>query len=131
MKQGDSFDCPHCGQNTFLKKESVMDGWTKVGEVLKCASCSALIEEIKPEDAPPKDRKEVSKSALLDLLGETEAEKTNLEFLNEDTRFCRDCAHAVANAFRLYCSKWDKDVNPMNDCPSYTPKKNKTMEGLS
>ena len=45
MKTGDPIQCPHCGADSFLKKESVMDGWTKVGEVLKCASCSAVIAD--------------------------------------------------------------------------------------
>ena len=54
MKPGDSFDCPHCGKNTFLKKETVMEGWTRKGEVLKCVSCGAVIEELKEEKTEKK-----------------------------------------------------------------------------
>ena len=106
MKPGDSFDCPHCGRNSFLKKESVMDGWKKTGEVLKCASAPS------PEDA------------LKKLLGTDEEEDNtkNAEFLKEKLSFCRDCAHMVSNAFRLYCTKWNRDVNPMDDCPAHTPR---------
>ena len=54
METGDSFDCPHCGKNTFLKKETVMEGWTRKGEVLKCVSCGAVIEELKEEKTEKK-----------------------------------------------------------------------------
>ena len=52
MKPGDPIQCPHCGADSFLKKEAVMDGWTKVGEVLKCASCSAVIADCSREESP-------------------------------------------------------------------------------
>jgi DNA-directed RNA polymerase subunit RPC12/RpoP len=73
MKAGDSFDCPHCGQGSFLKKESVMDGWRKAGEVLKCASCSATICEIKPQVAQGDASKGSSAglSKLASILGPT------------------------------------------------------------
>ena len=50
MKPGDPIKCPHCGADSFLKKESVMDGWTKVGEVLKCVSCSAVIKDCSKQE---------------------------------------------------------------------------------
>lgn len=136
MKPGDSFDCPHCGRNSFLKKESVMDGWKKTGEVLKCASCSAWIADLPWEEASAAGKKGVGNTAagkdaapspedaLKKLLGTDEEEDNtkNAEFLKEKLSFCRDCAHMVSNAFRLYCTKWDRDVNPMDDCPAHTPR---------
>ena len=50
--------CPHCGKNSFLKKETVMDGWTKKGEVLKCAACGHPVCELKPEADKPADAQE-------------------------------------------------------------------------
>lgn len=120
MKVGDSWDCPHCGNNSFLKKESVMDGWTKIGEVLKCASCGALVEEIKEEAAGPAASSAAPKSnALAALLGGDDTEKIANPFEQIERRFCRDCKHRVMNAFRIYCSLHDKDVGPMDDCPQY------------
>ena len=46
MKPGDDYQCPQCKKETFLKKESVMDGWTKKGDVLKCASCGHVACEL-------------------------------------------------------------------------------------
>ncbi len=138
MKPGDSFDCPHCGRNSFLKKESVMDGWKKTGEVLKCASCSAWVadlplggrEEEGESSAAGKENSRSSGDALKKLLGTEEEDQTkNAEFLKEKLSFCRDCAHMVSNAFRLYCTKWNRDVNPMDDCPAHTPRRRSSSEG--
>ncbi len=120
MKAGDSWDCPHCGNSSFLKKESVMEDWTKVGEVLKCASCGALVEEIKEEAAEPAAASSGQKSnALAALLGGDDTEKIANPFEKTERRFCRDCKHRVMNAFRIYCTLHDKDVSPMDDCPQY------------
>ncbi len=121
MNVGDEWNCPHCGRNSFLKKESVMDGWTKTGEVLKCASCNAVAEEIKPENAETSlsaDPGRNSTNALAALLGEEVSEKIN-PLADTEKRFCRDCRFRVMNAFRIYCSLHDKDVHPMDDCPDY------------
>ncbi len=120
MKVGDSWDCPYCGKNSFLKKESLMDGWQKLGEVLKCAACSAEIEKINPAVADGElqrasDRK---KNALMALLGE-DPEPGKIAVLQEESRFCRDCKFRVMTAFQVYCSKWDKEVDPMDDCAAY------------
>lgn len=119
MKVGDSWDCPHCGNSSFLKKESVMDGWTKVGEVLKCASCGVLVEEIREASAATAEPAAAKTNALAALLGGDDTEKIANPFEQTERRFCRDCKHRVMNAFRIYCSLHDKDVGPMDDCPQY------------
>ena len=126
MKPGDRHECAKCGADTFLKKESVMDGWTKVGEVFKCASCGVVVatsdasDDASKKDAPVPGTEK--KSALLDFLGEKDIAKPKQEFMSEETCFCRDCAHLVTNAFRLYCSKHEKDMNPMDDCSDFQRK---------
>lgn len=124
MKAGQLFDCPHCNQNTFLMKEAVMDGWTKKCDVLKCASCGAVIEEIKENDSfiATQEQQNKKRNALAALFGEEPAEdlKTaNADFFNTEKHFCRDCQFRVMNAFRIRCSKHEKDVNPMDDCPDF------------
>jgi hypothetical protein len=126
MKAGDSFDCPHCGQGSFLKKESVMDGWRKAGEVLKCASCSATICEIKPQVAQGDASKGSSAglSKLASILGtDAEVPKPTLASSEAEKRFCRDCAHLVAHPFLCRCSLHHRDVNPMDDCPDFLSKR--------
>ncbi|MBO5959605.1 MAG: hypothetical protein J6Q65_05740 [Lentisphaeria bacterium] len=120
MKVGDPWECPHCGNSSFLKKESVMDGWKKTGEVLKCASCSAFVEDVVPEpDSTPEEAHSRATDALAALLGGDDTEKVANPFAQTERRFCRDCRHRVMNAFRIYCSQHDKDVGPMDDCPQY------------
>lgn len=127
MKAGDSWDCPHCKKNSFLKKESVLDGWTKVGEVLKCAACGIVAEEIAPaekQDAPA----EKKVNALAALLGGDEPAPAVNILDDAERRFCRDCKHRVMNAFRIYCTKHERDVNPMDDCPDFLSREIKEKE---
>jgi len=125
MKVGDSWLCPRCGKNSFLKKESVMDGWKKTGEVLKCASCGMTVETVGAADATahgpagtPSAEKRAS-DALSALLGGDAGIKTVNPLADAERRFCRDCKFRVASAFRMYCTKRERDVNPMDDCPDY------------
>ena len=116
MKPGDSFDCPHCGKNTFLKKETVMEGWTRKGEVLKCVSCGAVIEELKEEKTEKKVSPLENDAALKfkSLLGEEFGKKPEIKAAADEKKFC---------PFLTRCMKFARDVNPMDDCPSFTPKK--------
>lgn len=125
MKAGDSFDCPHCGRNTFLKKETVMDGWVRKGEVLKCVSCGTVIEEVKEEKKTEKVSPLENDAArrFKSLLGAEFDKKVELHAAADEKKFCRDCAHLIAHPFLTRCMKFAKDVNPMDDCPSFTPKK--------
>lgn len=120
MKPGDPIQCPHCGADSFLKKESVMDGWTKVGEVLKCASCSAVIADCTQGNAA----RESSDAAdrFKKFLGAEDEAAPSLTLSETDKRFCKDCAHMIPHPFQLRCERTGQNVNPMNDCPFYTPK---------
>lgn len=120
MKVGDPWECPHCGKSSFLKKESLMDGWKKVGEVLKCASCGAAVETLPAEKKADAPLEKTSKTdALSALFGGIAVEKKENPLENTERRFCRDCRHRVMNAFRIYCTHHEKDVNPMDDCPDF------------
>ena len=105
-----------------------MDGWTRVGEVLKCASCGAVIERIAGSasaDGPEENPSSAGINALSALLGgDADKEKPSVpdDFLEQERRFCRDCAFRVAAAFRMRCARHDRDVNPMDDCPDFTPR---------
>lgn len=128
MKAGQLFDCPHCGNNTFLMKEAVMDGWTKKCDILKCSSCGTVIEEIKGDTTKAtesaKDKQNEKRNALAALFGEEpeDHKAANTDLFNTEKRFCRDCQYRVMNAFRIRCGKHEKDVNPMDDCPDFKPR---------
>lgn len=125
MKPGELMDCPHCGENTFLRLESVMDGWTKTGEVLKCSACGAVVGT--PETTPAKGKekaKDNKRSALAALLGGDDTEPVvDAGFFATEKRFCRDCEHRIMTAFRIRCGKTNRDVGPMDDCPEFVRRK--------
>ena len=125
MKPGDEYLCPHCGKNSFLKKETVMDGWTKKGDVLKCASCGTLVCELKEH---AKENSDPLKSSAADkfksLLGDKDfVPRPKIELSETDSHFCKDCAFLIPHPFVTRCSKTGKDVNPMDDCPDFSRRK--------
>ncbi len=120
MKEGEKFVCSACGETAFAKKETVLDGWTAKGTRLVCPYCGA---EAGPEDAPDSasdstSSKTKAMEGLLNLLGETES-ATAPDWTETEMRFCRDCAHASANVFRIVCTKTGREVDPIGDCADY------------
>lgn len=122
MKVGDQIRCPHCGADSFLKKESVMDGWTKVGEVLKCASCSAVIADANEEAEPEKKKASAAAERLKNFLGADEPEKIELSLDAAEKRFCKDCVNLIQHPFVLRCGLDGHAVNPMDDCDRFKAK---------
>ncbi len=125
MKPGDEYNCPHCGKNSFLKKETVMNGWTKTGEVLKCASCGYLVCHLDPHaDKDSDPLQSPSADRLKNLLGEDHfAEKPKISAEEEEQRFCKDCTFLIPHPFVLRCTKNNRTVNPMDDCPDFQRRK--------
>ena len=124
MKPGDEYNCPHCGRNSFLKKETVMDGWTKKGDVLKCASCGALVCELKEPTGKAADPlKSEAADRLKNLFGGEEfTEKPTWKAEGSEANFCKDCAFLIPHPFVFKCSKFNKTVNPMDDCSAFQRK---------
>ena len=117
MKKGDRIECPHCGNDAFAVKKTLMDGWTNLGEVLACSACGEKVGDIGEEAESPK--KNIAKSALADFLGVEEEEKKVLSATENEKHFCRDCIHYLKHPFLTRCSLHDKDVNPMDDCSDF------------
>lgn len=125
MKAGEEFTCPFCHKNSFLKLVPIMDGWTKKGDALACASCNKIIEEIKRDPSVAEKGSFSSSSAdrLKNLLGGLEEEKKlSITENSGDKNFCRDCKYLISHPFLCRCMKFEKEVNPMDDCPSFEKK---------
>ncbi len=123
MKEGDKITCPLCGEETFVKSESMLDGWTVKGKILKCAICGGKLadESDEPEEAV-EEKKSAGLSALANFL-DTEVEEAPSHNISQDVRrFCKDCANFIEHPFRTRCGLWDKEVDPMDDCEQFTPK---------
>ncbi len=125
MKPGEQFTCPACGFTAFAKLEKILDGWDVKGEHLVCSVCGA---DAGAPDAPKssEDAAPVSagRKALDALFGNDDsATQKGPSILDMDNpsehRFCRDCAHALVNAFAVICTRKHCEVQPMDDCPDY------------
>ena len=121
MMPGDKFKCPKCGSESVLVRKTVMDGWTKKGEMLACALCSAKISDYL-EEMDKRPAKE-SSAKLASFLGVREISQKRLDSKEGEKRFCRDCAHYIAHPFMDRCSLRNREVNPMDDCPEFSLKK--------
>ncbi len=113
--------CPHCGKDCFLVKKTLMDGWTKLGDVLACSCCSAKIADLEDEKAKSADTSRKF-SALENLLAEKKKEGPKIESKEGEKVFCRDCAHFISHPFLSRCELHKKNVEPMEDCPQYKKK---------
>ena len=121
MKQGEQIKCPFCKKDRFLKKDSIMDGWTKKGEALFCALCAKKIEDIVDEKAVAQQEARKAGDKLSALFG-GESLKAAPKIEEADKKFCRDCAWLIAHPFLSRCDLHQKTVNPMDDCPDFKPK---------
>lgn len=124
MKSGDAFVCPVCKEKSFVKKEVRMDGWTVAGEVFRCALCGSEIQPPKDDEKSEKTENKAEDS-LRALLGVSDGPKTDAaaSLREGERKFCKDCQHRVVNAFRMVCMLHEKDVGPMDDCPSFVRRK--------
>lgn len=123
MKPGEQFTCPACGRTAFAKLERILDGWDVKGEHLVCSFCG--VDAGVPDAPKSADAASASagRKALDALFGKDTAEVKKTSILDMDIpsehRFCRDCAHALVNAFAVICTRKHSEVQPMDDCPDY------------
>lgn len=125
MKPGDEVKCPHCGANSFLVKKPVMEGWTKRGDILACASCGAKVADLAAAvlvDAPQDDGSKKQLDKLASFLGTSKVEHQTLRVDEKEQRFCRDCQHFIAHPFLNRCGLRNLNVNPMDDCGDFQTK---------
>ncbi len=121
MKPGQQMECPHCGKDCFLVKKTLMDGWTKLGDILACSSCSAKIADLEDEKAKAADSSKQF-SNLENLLSEKKKEGPKIESTEDEKHFCRDCMHFISHPFLTRCGLHKKNVEPMEDCDKYARK---------
>jgi ribosomal protein S27E len=104
--------CPACGEETFVKREPIYDGFKKVGEKRVCASCGhefADEEEI-PLGAPKKPSifSDDDGPEILNIFGEDEKQKC-----------CRYCKHYIVNPFLQRCGFHEKEIEATDLCDDF------------
>ncbi|MBI2441515.1 MAG: hypothetical protein HYV35_09105 [Lentisphaerae bacterium] len=124
-KQSIKISCPGCGQDTLLKRESIYEGFKRVGEKLSCAVCGHVFSD---EAAVPfKVKKSMPGFTHGDLprpskvFGEQEVSATV-------GRLCRHCAHYIVNPFLQRCGRSNREVEATDTCEEFTPKPNPVVQ---
>jgi hypothetical protein len=115
MKPSVEIICPHCGKETFLKREPVYEGFKKTGEKLSCSACGGVFsseEEVpfKILAAAPQIFTEADRSKPVKVFGE-----------GENRNICRYCANYVVNPFMQFCACHKKEVQATDSCSQFAP----------
>ena len=118
MKAGERFCCPHCGEESLVKRKVLTEGFRKTGEALVCALCGAVVGEPATPAAEAKAAADERGRKLAALLGGDEREKVTLA-ADPESRFCRDCRHFIAHPFRSRCGLTGETADPMADCDAF------------
>lgn len=116
--------CPHCGAETFLKRDPVYEGFKKTGEALSCAACGFIFSS---ETEVPFKVRAVSPAIF------TEADRSvKVDVFNEDENksICRYCANYVVNPFMQFCSRHKKEVQATDSCPQFSSAPEKPVKTL-
>lgn len=110
--------CPSCNKDTLAIKEPVYEGFTRVGERLKCAVCGHLFDVPEVPAAPvrktPAIFSEADRSPVLKVFGE-----------GENQSLCRYCTHYTVNPFRQWCGLHRKEVEATDTCGQFVVKQSK------
>ncbi len=102
--------CTACGEETFVRREPVYDGFTKIGERFICTACG---HEFENEDEVPF----ATTRKRPDVFSDSDRSKT-LSIFDDDERQknCRYCRHYVVNPFTQRCGLHDKEVQATDIC---------------
>lgn len=104
--------CSICGADTLLTRIPQYDGFTKVGETLKCASCG---HEYASEDEVPFRKKQPPR-----CFSESDRLRKPPIFDEHETAGnCRHCKHYVVNPFTQRCGLTQEPVEATDDCDDF------------
>ena len=107
--------CTECGEDTFVRREPIYEGFKKTGETFICISCGHNFPD--PDNVPFKEKK------LSTIL--TDADKSpeiQIFDKNERGKNCRYCEHYLKNPFTQRCSLHDKPVEATDICFNFRAK---------
>ncbi|MFA6931418.1 MAG: hypothetical protein WCT05_13920 [Lentisphaeria bacterium] len=128
ISEGDSFTCPQCHSASIARMESEYDGLTIKRKFLVCAFCrTELPSPAKEKNTGKRIEKRVDQKKLSLLFGDSQApeEPVIADLLADDheRRFCKNCRHNFITPFKCHCNLHHKEVEPLQDCPDFEPKK--------
>lgn len=113
MKPSAAIRCPSCGKDALLIREPIYEGFTKIGEELRCSSCGRRFAS--EDSAAPVPVGETP--AIFDASDRSETPRIFSE--DEKGRLCRYCAHYVVNPFVQRCALWGREVEATDSCERF------------
>lgn len=106
--------CPTCGATTLMIKEPVYDGFTRIGDQIRCSVCGAVT-------APPPENTEVKKTPSL-FTDDDRSPAIQLFGEGENRILCRYCTHYTVNPFRQWCGLHFREVEATDTCDRFEAK---------
>jgi transcription elongation factor Elf1 len=115
MKSAVEILCPHCGKETFLKREPVYEGFKKTGEELSCSACGGRFAS---EAEVPFKAAATAPQIFTDA---DRSQKVKVFSEGENRNLCRYCVSYVINPFMQFCSLHKKEVQATDHCARFSP----------
>jgi len=118
--------CPTCNKTTLVIRQPKYDGFTRIGEELKCTECGTVFDEDAAGTAEQAKKNAIfsdnEKPKTLNLFSDDEQPETIDLFAGDEVRFCRHCKHYVVNPFTQRCMLHNRIVEATDTCTQFTPK---------
>lgn len=115
--------CPACGQDSFLRREPVYEGFRKTGERLSCAGCGHVFAgeaEVPFVGRPP--------PRVFDAA--ERPRRVDVFAADEKGRFCRYCVHYIVNPFTQRCGLHFRVVQATDACADFEAPPDRSGAGL-
>jgi len=113
---GPEIVCSECGADVLVKRETVYDGFKKVGEEFSCPICRHKFAS--EEDVPYKASKKLS------IFDESDKPRVIDVFADEERcQNCRYCDHYMVNPFTQRCALHFKEVKATDCCADFVQKR--------
>jgi hypothetical protein len=114
--KGGAIVCSECGEDTFVRREPIYEGFKKTGERIVCVSCghefSSEAEVPYKEKSGPKIFSDADRSKKVEIFKG-----------DEKGHNCRHCDHYTVNPFIQRCGLHGREVQATDICDDFTPKK--------
>ena len=111
-------NCTNCGVESFLHREALYKGLTKIGESLSCSACGYVYPN---EDAVPFLNDIPQATVFTDI---DRSQKINIFSKTEAENLCRYCVNYIINPFTQFCALHKKEVQATDSCPQFIKRKN-------
>ncbi len=105
--------CSNCGEESFVRREPIYEGFKKVGEKIICVNCGHVYDDEKrlpyKEKSQPKIFTEADRSKKIEIFKS-----------DEKGHNCRHCTHYTVNPFIQRCGLHHREVDATDVCDDFT-----------